>query len=142
MADFKSTIAEIKNHISCVEYAQKNGLPIQKSGDRCISPLRQGATNKTSFIVYDDFYFDFGSGEGGDVIDFAALLNFDGNRGKAIYELAKITGVETTKHHSTAWVDYTQNLCAKIQYYHEHLTNEDREYLHKRNINDDTINRI
>ncbi len=139
---FKDRISQIKSRISCVEYAQRNGLNIKQSGDRCVSPLRPGATNKTSFIVYDDFYFDFGSGEGGDVIDLAALLTFNGDKGKAIYELASITGVDVTTHRSNEWVDYTQNLCAKIQYYHEHLTDEDRTYLHKRNINDDTINRI
>jgi putative DNA primase/helicase len=104
--------------------------------------LRAGARNKTSFIVYDDFYFDFGSGEGGDVIDLAALLNFNGDKGKAIHELAALTGVDVSNHRSNEWVDYTHNLCAKIQYYHEHLTDDDRDYLHKRNINDDTINRV
>ncbi len=139
---FKDNITQIKSRISCVDYAQRNGLNIKQSGDRCVSPFRAGATNKTSFIVYDDFYFDFGSGEGGDVIDFAALLKFDGDKGKAIYELASIAGVDVSTHRSTEWVDYTHNLCAKIQYYHEHLTDEDRKYLYKRNINDDTINRI
>ncbi len=139
---FKDRIAQIKSRITCVDYAQRSGLNIKQSGDRCVSPLRPGATNKTSFIVYDDFYFDFGSGEGGDVIDLAALLNFNGDKGKAIYELASLTGVDVNTHRSNEWVDYTHNLCAKIQYYHEHLTDEDRKYLYKRNINDDTINRI
>lgn len=134
-------ISQIKQRISCVQFAQNNGLSITKSGDRCISPLRPGAKNKSSFIVYDDFYFDFGSGEGGDVIDFAAALNHGGDKGKAIRELAKLTGVETNNAQTSQWVDYTQNLCQEIQYYHEHLTEEDREYLHKRNINDDTINK-
>jgi len=135
-------ISQIKQRISCVQFAQNNGLQIAKSGDRCVSPLRPGAKNKTSFIVYDDFYFDFGSGEGGDVIDLAAALKHNGDKGKAIRELAKITGVETDNYNTSEWVDYTQNLCKEIQYYHEHLTDEDREYLHKRNINDDTINRV
>jgi putative DNA primase/helicase len=134
-------ISQIKSRISCVDFAQRNGLPITKSGDRCISPLRQGASNKTSFIVYDDFFFDFGSGEGGDVIDFAAALNFGGDKGKAIHELARITGTDINTH-SAAWVDYTQNLCKEIQYYHEHLTDEDRDYIHRRGITDETINRV
>ena len=134
-------ISQIKQRISCVQFAQNNGLSIAKSGDRCISPLRPGAKNKSSFVVYDDFYFDFGSGEGGDVIDLAAAMNYGGDKGKAIRELAKLTGVETDKLTTTKWVDYTQNLCKEIQYYHEHLTDEDREYLHKRNINNETINK-
>ena len=135
-------LSAIKSRISCVEFAQRNGLRISKSGDRCVSPLRLGATNKTSFVVYNDFFFDFGSGQGGDVIDLAAALNHNGDKGAAIRELAKLTGVETDNLGASKWVDYTQNLCKEIQYYHEHLTDEDREYLHRRGITDDTINRI
>ena len=134
-------ISQIKDRISCVEFAMQNNLPISKAGDRCISPFRAGATNKTSFIVYDDFFFDFGSGEGGDVIDFAAKLLFKDDKGKAIKHLAKITGANIESSQSQSWVKYTQNLCNKIQTYHERLTAEDREYLYKRGINDDTINR-
>ena len=134
-------VSQIKDRISCVEFASQNNLPISKSGDRCISPLRAGASNKTSFIVYDDFFFDFGSGEGGDVIDFAAKLLFNDDKGKAIKHLAKITGADVNNTANQSWVKYTQNLCNKIQTYHEKLTADDREYLYKRGITDDTINR-
>ena len=134
-------ISQIKNRISCVDFAQQNNLPISKSGDRCTSPLRSGASNKTSFIVYDDFFFDFGSGEGGDVIDFAAKLLFKDDKGKAIKHLAQITGANVTTSHNQSWVKYTQNLCNKIQSYHEKLTDTDRKYLYDRGITDDTINR-
>ena len=134
-------ISQIKSRISCVDFAARNGLPITKSGDRCVSPLRSGASNKTSFIVYDDFFFDFGSGEGGDVIDFAAALNFGGDKGKAIRELARITGADVSNT-SSDWVSYTQNLCKEIQYYHEHLTADDRQYMYQRGITDETIDRV
>ena len=134
-------ISQIKTRLSCVDFAQRNNLPITKSGDRCISPLRTGATNKSSFVVYDDFFFDFGSGEGGDVIDFAAKLLFNDDKGKAIKHLAEITGANITDTNSQSWVKYTQNLCNKIQSYHEQLTADDRDYLYKRGITDETINR-
>ena len=134
-------ISQIKTRLSCVDFAQRNSLPITKSGDRCISPLRSGASNKSSFVVYDDFFFDFGSGEGGDVIDFAAKLLFNDDKGKAIKHLAEITGTSVTTPHSQSWVKYTQNLCNKIQSYHEKLTADDREYLYNRGIVDETINR-
>ena len=134
-------ISQIKTRISCVDFAQRNALPISKSGDRCVSPLRSGASNNSSFVVYDDFFFDFGSGEGGDVIDFAAKLLFNDDKGKAIKHLADLTGVNLSTPHSQSWVKYTQNLCNKIQSCHEKLTEEDREYLYKRGISDDTINR-
>ena len=53
-------ISQIKSRITCVDFAKKNNININKSGDRCVSPLRSGAKNKTSFVVYDDFFFDFG----------------------------------------------------------------------------------
>ena len=134
-------ISQIKKRISCVEFAVGNNLPIAKSGDRCVSPLRTGATNKTSFIVYDDFFFDFGSGEGGDVIDFAAKLLFNDDKGKAIKHLAQITGTTLENPQAQSWVKYTQNLCNKIQNYHEKLTEADRQYLYQRGITDETINR-
>lgn len=136
-------VSLIKNRISCVEFAQRNNLDINKSGDRCVSPLRINARNKTSFIVTDDFFFDFGSGQGGDVIDFAALLLFKGDKGEAIRHLAKLTGVtdESNNFNTSEWINYTQNLCNEVQYYHEHLTEADRNYLHNRRISDETINR-
>ena len=134
-------ISQIKTRMSCVDFAAQNNLPISKSGDRCVSPLRNGASNNTSFIVYDDFFFDFGSGEGGDVIDFAAKLLFNDDKGKAIKHLANITGVNLENAHSQSWVKYTQNLCNKIQNYHEKLTDADRKYLYQRGITDETINR-
>jgi putative DNA primase/helicase len=134
-------ISQIKTRLSCVDFAQRNQLPITKSGDRCVSPLRSGASNKSSFVVYDDFFFDFGSGEGGDVIDFAAKLLFNDDKGKAIKHLADLTGVNLASEHSQSWVKYTQNLCNKVQSYHEKLTDDDRKYLHDRGITDDTIAR-
>ena len=135
-------ISKIKSRLSCVEFAHKQGLPIKQSGDRCVSPLRPGASNQTSFVVYDEFFFDFGAGEGGDVIDFAAKLLYGDDKGKAIRELAKLTGTEIETSSTSEWVQYTQNLCKKIQYEHEHLTAEDRQYLYQRGLTDETINRI
>lgn len=143
MPNFKETIADIKSRMSCVTYAQNNGLPIRKSGDRCQSPLRPNAKNQTSFWVFDDHWYDWGGGNGGDVIDLAALLNHDGDKSKAIRELAQLTGVEIySTNNSQEWVDYTQNLCNEIEFYHRQLTDSDRQYLYSRRINDETIARL
>ena len=135
-------ISQIKSRISCVEFAQRNNIPIRYSGDRCRSPLRPNAKNKSSFWCFDDHWTDFGSGQSGDVIDFAAHLLYDGDKGTAIRELARLTGVESTHTTSQEWVDYTQNLCNQIEYWHKNLTDDDRQYLHHRGITDETINRI
>ena len=133
----------IKSRISCVTFAQSVNLPITKSGDRCVSPLRDGASNPTSFVVYDDFYYDFANGSGGDVIELCAAINHGGDRGSAIRELARLTGVTSDGHdNSHEWLEYTNHLNAKTAYYNTQLTDDDRDYLHSRGLSDDDINRL
>jgi putative DNA primase/helicase len=132
----------IKQRISCVDVAQRCGLPIQRSGDRCVSPLRQGATNSSSFCVDDDFWYDFGSGSGGDAIDLLALLKHSGDRGAAIRELATITGVPDNNPRPDGWYTYTQNLCNQVAFWQTQLTREDYNYLHSRGLTDDTISAL
>lgn len=131
----------IKQRISCIDYAQRIGLPIRKDGDRCVSPLRTGAKNPRSFSVRRDYWHDFGSGESGDVIDLSALVNHKGDRGLAIAELARLTGVISDGDYAD-WKQRTQRRVSLIQGWHEDLRPQDREYLHKRRITDETINRL
>ena len=129
----------IKQRISCVEIAQRQGLPIYKPGDRCVSPLRSGASNPSSFVVDDGFWFDFGDSRGGDVIDLLAELRYNGDRGSAIRELARITGVTDSSPRPDGWLEYTQNLCNQIAFWQTQLTDDDYDYLHSRGLTDDTI---
>ena len=129
----------IKQRISCVDVAQRCGLPIQRSGDRCVSPLRPGASNPSSFTVDDDFWYDFGDTRGGDVIDLLAELSYSGDRGAAIRELARLTGVTDSTPRPDGWREYTQNLCNQIAFWQTQLTDTDRDYLHSRGLTDDTI---
>ena len=136
-------LSQIKQRINCVDIARRCGLPITKPGDRCVSPLRPGAKNKTSFTVYTDFWYDFGGGHGGDCIDLLAELNFGGDRGSAIRELARITNIPSNNEtDATDWRDYTQNLCNRTAHYHESLTDADREYLYSRGLTDADISRL
>lgn len=133
-------IPTIKSRMTCVEYAKRAGLPIVKSGDRCVSPLRSTANNKTAFVVYDDFFYDFVSQHGGDVIDLCALLKHDGDKRSAIRELAMLTGTETVS--SRNWVKATSQLNNLIQLWHESLTPGVVDYLHSRRISDETIKKF
>lgn len=132
----------IKQRITCVDVAQRCGLPITRSGDRCVSPLRPGASNPSSFCVDDDFWYDFGDGRGGDCIDLLAELSYNGDRGAAIRELARLTGVTDSNPRPDGWQEYTQNLCNKIAYWQTLLTQDDRDYLHSRGIIDSTIDAL
>lgn len=136
------TIQTIKSRLTCVEYARRRDLPVAKSGDRCVSPLRAGADNKTAFVIYDDFFYDFVSQQGGDVIDLCALLEYDGDRRAAIRDLAKLTGAETVP--TRDWVKATGQLNNLIQRWHEALLKspEQLDYLHSRRISDDTIHAL
>ena len=136
-------LSQIKKRINCVDVAKRCGLPITKSGDRCVSPLRAGASNPSSFCVDDDFWYDFGSGSGGDCIDLLAELSYSGDRGAAIRELARLTGVAAEgADTSQEWYDYTNRMNAQTAFYHTQLTDEDRSYLHSRGLTDADIDRL
>lgn len=127
-------IRHIKEKISVLEYAQSVlGLPVRKSGDRCVS-LAPGSHNPTAMVVYRDWWYDFKQGCGGDVIDLCAEARHGGDKGAAIRELGGGFGED--------WKEYTQNLISMIVAYHHALRPEDREYLHSRGITDETIDRL
>lgn len=133
----------IKQRISCVDIAQRHGLPIRQSGDRCVSPLRPGASNPSSFAVDTDFWYDFGSGNGGDQIDLLAELSYSGDRGAAIRALASLTGVSSDNADNThEWRAYTEQMNAMAAYYHTQLTTQDLEYLHSRGLKSEDISRL
>jgi len=134
-------IAAIKSRMTCIDYAQRIGLSVRRDGDRCKSPLRDGADNKSAFSVHNDYWHDFVSGESGDVIDLAALVNHKGDRGLAIHELARITGVFSEEDYID-WRQRTQRRVSLIQGWHEDLRPQDRVYLHGRRITDETISRL
>lgn len=107
-----------------------------------MSPLRPGASNPSSFAVDDDFWYDFGDGRGGDCIDLLAELQYSGDRGAAIRELARLTGVASDGQDSQDWIDYTNQLNARTAFYHSQLTDDHRSYLHSRGLSDADIDRL
>lgn len=136
-------ISLIKSRINCVDYAKRIGLPINKPGDRCVSPLREGAKNPTSFLVDEEMFYDFSAGQGGDVIEFCAAYAHKGDRGAAIRDLATVTGVAPDGvDNSAEWLEYTNQMNAKTAFYHSQLTAADRDYLRSRGLDDDDIDRL
>lgn len=141
--DFKVTLEAIKNATSCVAIAScVCGLPIKNSGDRCPSFIHAGS-NPNSCVIHYDYWYSFSDAQGGDVIDLLALHSYDGDRGQAIRFLSEYTGIPLPNNdYSQKWYDYTQNLCNKIESWHRNLSNDHREYLHNRRINDKTIDKL
>ena len=130
---------KVKQRLTCIEYLARQGIHI-KSGGRCVSPLRPDATNPTSFFCQDDFWYDHGAGMGGDVIDLAALLQYDGDKGAAVRALARELGIRMD-HETETWRADIQNLCNRTAAYHQALTPEHYQYLAERGLSREDIDR-
>ena len=139
MTTINNVFYQIKQQLSCVQYAQHLGWNIRKSGDRTFS-LNKGS-NETCLVVFDDFWYDYKTCLGGDVIDLCAIVNHDSDKAGALKELCQLLNIEVNKK-SQEWVDYTQNLCNTIQLWHKQLREQDYEYLHSRNITNETIQKF
>ena len=133
-------ISKIKQRLSCPEYLSRQGIHI-KSGGRCISPLRPGAKNPTSFYCEEDYWYDFGSATGGDVLDLAAQLQYNGDLSLAVRELARELGIQAD-HINTEWRAEIQHLCNRTAAYHEALTPEDYQYLSERGLTREDAERL
>lgn len=134
-------ITKIKQRLSCPEYLSRQGIYINPGG-RCISPLRPGAKNPTSFYCEADYWYDFGSATGGDVIDLAAQLQYSGDISVAIRELSRELGIKSEAPENPSWRADIQNLCNRTAAYHAALTTDDRNYLHGRGLTDEDISRL
>ena len=133
-------ITKIKERLSCPEYLSRRGIHI-KSGGRCISPLRSGAKNPTSFYCEDEYWYDFGTATGGDVLDLAAQLEFDGDLSRAVRELSRELGIQN-ENINTQWKSDIQKLCNRTAAYHEALTPEDYQYLSERGLTSEDADRL
>ena len=133
-------LTQIKSRISCVDYLARHGIHV-KDGGRCVSPLRPGARNPSSFYVTGDRWYDFGSGYGGDVIDLAAQLLFNGDNGAAIRHLAAELGMQPPQQ-EIAWREEIQQLCNRTAAYHAALTPADYQYLTERGLTREDADRL
>ena len=133
-------INKIKQRLSCPEYLSRRGINV-KSGGRCVSPLRPGAKNPTSFYCEDDYWYDFGSAAGGDVIDLAAQLQYNGDLSMAIRELAQELGIRNETYNAE-WRADIQNLCNRTAAYHNALTEDDYKYLSERGLTKEDADRL
>lgn len=134
-------INKIKQRLTCVEYLARQGIHI-KSGGRSVSPLRPGAKNPTSFYCEDDYWYDFGSATGGDVIDLCAQLQFNGDISQAVRSLSQELGIKSDETVPPRWREDIQHLCNRTAAYHEALTPEDFQYLSERGLTREDADRL
>ena len=133
-------ISKIKQRLTCPEYLSRRGIHI-KSGGRCVSPLRSGAKNPTSFYCEDEYWYDFGTATGGDVLDLAAQLEYDGDLSRAVRALAGELGIQS-ENINTQWKTDIQHLCNRTAAYHSALTPEDYRYLADRGLSSEDAERL
>ena len=133
-------INQIKQRLSCIEYLSRQGIHINE-GKRCVSPLRPGAKNPTSFYCENDYWYDFGSATGGDLIDLCAQLQFNGDLSQAVRYLAHELGVKSDNANPT-WREDIQHLCNRTAAYHDALTPEDYRYLSERGLTREDADRL
>jgi P4 family phage/plasmid primase-like protien len=121
-------IDQIKSRINLIDLARELGYYKGRNAARY-----RGGTNKSSLSIADDYFFDFGSGVGGDVIDFyAAVMGISQN--DAIFQLAERIGATS----SAKLMDYND----QAAYYNSQLKPAHIEYLHSRGIRDETISEL
>lgn len=128
-------IERIKQRVSLLDYARSIGLPVRRPGDRCAS-LEPGSENPTAMLFDENRWYDFKSGQGGDVIDLCAIAKHNGDRGAAIREL----GGDDPAY--DGWQKYTQKLCAQVGYWQTQLREADFTYLKRRGISKKTAARL
>lgn len=144
-----SKIAQlVKERINCLDYAKDQGIDLKSSGDtyRAISPF-EGGNNKTCFTIYKDnpdYFEDWKADLRGDVIDFAANLNYNGDKVAALQELKEKTGITATKLNTSDLENFNIELnkrTDKVNYWHSELMKNQYflNYIHSRNITDQTI---
>lgn len=109
------------------------------SGTRGVSPF----TGRGTVQVWAKYWVDFSTGEHGDVIDFAAFHQFDGDRGQAIDQLGRLTGaIDDGTPQSMSWKNYTDNLNAMAAYNADNLSRDHQKMLDRYGITDLTIERL
>ena len=106
-----------------------------------MSPLRSGAKNPTSFYCEDEYWYDFGTATGGDVLDLAAQLEYDGDLSRAVRALSQELGIQN-ENVNTSWKSDIQRLCNRTAAYHESLTPEDYQYLSERGLTPEDAERL
>ena len=127
-----ASISEIKAQNNVVDYARNVlGWDVRSPGDHTYS-IDKGSNNRCLW-VYDDWFYDFKLGVGGDVIDLCALVRHGGDRGAAIRELGGF---------SPRWRDETQNLCNAVALWHESLRPDDYKYLRARKLTDEYVRKM
>lgn len=144
----KESVNRIKENIDIVDIIRES-VPTLKSAGRDFKALSPFTNEKTpSFVVSREkqFFKDFSSGKGGDVIKFVQEFH-NMNFNEAIEFLAQKAGIDLVKNENLKnQYDYIDELRKSMslasEYYHKNLlqnSNKADKYLYDRGINQNSI---
>lgn len=133
----------IQDYVSMVnerEIGKSISQSFAEAGTRGASPF--DATSEMQ--AWAQYWIEYATGKHGDIIDFCAHHQFDGDRGQAIDYLSHLTGAQNNGQTppTESWIEYTQRLCDTVAYWSEHMYPAHRDMLHAIGITDDTISRL
>lgn len=94
------------NSIPCETVARDYGIELTKKGRNLWGKIRNEKTSSFSINTEKNYWKDFGSGEGGTVINLVSELEGI-SIGEAIYKIAKSYGIE--KENVDSWKSLTDN---------------------------------
>lgn len=136
-----NVIEEIKNRVSVENYmTTEHGATIRNN--RCRS-FRPGATNETSLHLDGRWYYDFGSSEGGDVIDLCCA-DKGISKGEAIRYLANTYGIQyhTPQKYNIVFDTQSELLDDAVSIYHQNIPEIVKAYIKERGVKEDTIKEL
>src|SRR5690554_6895762 len=82
--------------IPCEEIAFEKGIQLKERGDRFWGKIRNEKTNSFSISKNNNLWYDFGSNEGGSVIELTEVL-YGFNKKEAVNFLAQKIGLKIKK---------------------------------------------
>lgn len=134
-------IEDIKNKISVEAYMEREHNSSIVNG-RCRS-FRSGAENRTSLSLDGRHWYDFGSSEGGDVIDLCCA-DKGISKGEAIRYLADGWGIprNVAPKYEIVFDSQAEILDEAVSYYSTHMPEIIKAYIRERGIKDETITEL
>lgn len=136
-----NVIEEIKNRISVESYMESEHNATIVNG-RCRS-FRSGAENRTSLHLDGRHWYDFGSSEGGDVIDLCCA-DKGYTKGQAIRYLADKGNISIyiEPRYNIVFDAQAEILDDAVTYYSTHIPEIIKAYIKERGISDETITEL
>ena len=135
----KNTHDKLSDRLSIIQYCRVNFWDgISKPGDTIPSPISNGY----NLTVWDHYWMEDGPDcLCGDIVDLCAAIKYDGDNGKAVQDLAHLTGL-TCLWLPTSWQENVKSFGDGIVNYNSILSQKHRKFLNDYGINDMTIDRL